>query len=146
MSEWSELAKQSIVWAAPYIVPPLALLFATFLFKFILSNRKTRQYAKLLMNVLQGQLEDSLGPEKSKQVLELWNEIVKETEQNPSGKSRAYSEKYFVTRMKNELKLSEDGEKQIARILDIMNKHKNNNIGALSEDNNYRLPILPRVH
>lgn len=145
MSEWSELAKQYLSLAAPYVVPPMALLLATILFKFILSNRKTRQYAKLLMNVLHGQLESTLGPEKSKQVLELWNEIVKETEQNPNSKSKAYSEKYFITRMKNELQLSEEGEKQISKLLDIMHKRKNGDVGASSDEDNYKLPVLPCV-
>lgn len=144
MSNWSELAQQYLVVAAPYIVPPLALLFATFVFKFILSNRKTRQYAKLLMNVLHGQLESSLGPEKSKQVLELWNEIVKETEANPNNKSQTYVEKYFITRMKNELQLSEEGEKTIANILNMMNK-RNGDVSATSNEENYKLPVLPCV-
>jgi hypothetical protein len=98
------------------------------------------------MNVLQGQLESSLGPEKSKQVLELWNELVKETEQNPYSTSKAYSEKYFITRMKNELKLSESEEKAIAKMLDTMKKgkHKDGDVGAASEDeDNYKLPVLP---
>lgn len=146
MSEWSEVAKQYLSLAAPYVVPPLALLFATFLFKFILSSRKTRQYARLLMNMLHGQLETSLGPEKSKQVLELWNEIVKETEQTANSKSKTYSENYFITRMKNEFDLSEDEERAIAKMLANMNrsKDKDGEVGATSDDeNNYKLPVLP---
>jgi len=146
MSEWSEIAKQYLSLAAPYVVPPLALLLATFLFKFILSNRKTRQYAKLLMNVLHGQLESSLGPEKSKQVLELWNEIVKETEQTANSKSKTYSENYFITRMRNEIVLSEDEERELAKILATMNKprSKDGEVAATSDDeDNYKLPVLP---
>jgi PP-loop superfamily ATP-utilizing enzyme len=146
MSEWSEVARQYISLAAPYIVPPIALLFATFLFKFILANRKTRQYAKMLMNVLQGQLEASIGAEKSKQVLELWNDIVKETEQNANSKSKTYSEKYFVTRMKNEVALSEDEEREISKILATMRRRrgKDGEVGAASDDeDNYKLPVLP---
>lgn len=143
MSDWSELARQYLSMAAPYVVPPLALLFATFLFKFILSNRKTRQYARLLMNLLEGQLENSIGPEKSKQVLELWNGIVKETEQNPNSKSRAYSEKYFTTRIKNELDLDEKQQQSILNMLEMLHKHKPG-VGAASvDDDNYKLPVLP---
>lgn len=146
MSEWSEIAKQYLSLAAPYVVPPLALLLATFIFKFILSNRKTRQYAKLLMNVLQGHLETSMGAEKSKQVIELWNEIVKETEQNPNSKSKAYSDNYFTTRMRNELNLTEQETKAVANILDIMERRKSGeNVSAASEEDNYKLPVLPCV-
>lgn len=146
MSEWSEVAKQYLLLAAPYVVPPIALLFATFLFKFILSNKKTRQYAKMLMNVLHGQLESSLGPEKSKQVLELWNEIVKETEQTANSKSKTYSENYFITRMRNEIVLSEDEERELAKILATMSKprSKDGEVAATSDDeDNYKLPVLP---
>lgn len=146
MSEWSEVAKQYLSLAAPYVVPPIALLFATFLFKFILANKKTRQYAKMLMNVLQGQLESSLGAEKSKQVLELWNEIVKETEQTANSKSKTYSENYFITRMRNEIVLSDDEERELAKILVTMNQQrsKDGEVVATSDDeNNYKLPILP---
>jgi len=146
MSEWSEVAKQYLSLAAPYVVPPIALLFATFLFKFILANKKTRQYAKMLMNVLQGQLESSLGAEKSKQVLELWNEIVKETEQTANSKSKTYSENYFITRMRNEIVLSDDEERELAKILVTMNKQrgKDGEVVATSDDeDNYKLPVLP---
>lgn len=146
MSEWSEVAKQYLSLAAPYVVPPIALLFATFLFKFILANKKTRQYAKMLMNVLQGQLESSLGAEKSKQVLELWNEIVKETEQTANSKSKTYSENYFITRMRNEIVLSDDEERELAKILATMNKQrsKDGEVVATSDDeDNYKLPVLP---
>jgi len=146
MSEWSEVAKQYLSLAAPYVVPPIALLFATFLFKFILANKKTRQYAKMLMNVLQGQLESSLGAEKSKQVLELWNEIVKETEQTANSKSKTYSENYFITRMRNEIVLSDDEERELAKILVTMNQQrsKDGEVVATSDDeDNYKLPVLP---
>lgn len=146
MSEWSEVAKQYLSLAAPYVVPPIALLFATFLFKFILANKKTRQYAKMLMNVLQGQLESSLGAEKSKQVLELWNEIVKETEQTANSKSKTYSENYFMTRMRNEIVLNEDEERELAKILATMNKQRSKDgevVAASDDENNYKLPVLP---
>jgi len=141
---WNDTLNQYALMAAPYIVPPLALALATIIFKFVLANKKTRQYAKLLMNVMQGKLESSLGAEKSKQVLELWNTIVKEAESAPDSKSKAYMESYFVRRLKNAVDLSAEDEEHIKTILQWMHG-QNQDISASSVDDNYQLPKLPCV-
>lgn len=141
---WNDTLHQYATIAAPYIVPPLALMLATVIFKFVLSNKKTRQYAKLLMNVMQGKLESSLGAEKSKQVLELWNTIVKETE-NTANKDKTYRESYFVRRLKNAVDLSAEDEEHVKTILQWM-QGQNNDINAASmNEDEYKLPKIPCV-
>lgn len=97
------------------------------------------------MSVMQNQLEEAFGEEKSKQILELWNDLVKETEETPNGKSKAYSEAYFVARMKKSTQMSDEEAAKFKEILAILDKNRRNNVSAASEDENYRLPVLPCI-
>lgn len=145
MNTWDELVKHYLFLAAPYIVPPLALLFATFLFKFILSNKKTRQYAKLLMNVMRGKLETAVGAEKSKQILDAWNEVIREVENESDDEFQAQSENHFLTRIKNMANLTPEEAEHVQVILQWL-RGEGNDVGIASTTGKYKLPKLPHQY
>jgi hypothetical protein len=144
MSTWQDITQQYMVLAGPYVVPPLALLASTFIFKFILSNRETRQYAKLLMNVMEGRLELAIGAEKSKKVLELWNDLVEEAESSTSNLQK-HTEWYFLNMLENDADLTREEKAEVEIVLKWLKGSQD--IQGLSQDSNlqFKLPKIPSV-
>lgn len=150
MSKSIQIIVECVLAALPYLVAPLGLLVATYVFKFIAANKQTRSYAKFIMHLVQGRLEESVGVEKSKKIMDAWNDIIVEIEEDEAKdikdnkkplKSKIFTQTYFLTRLRDETDLTAAETQQVKAVLNWMEEHQVRAMDGLDE--NYEVPKLP---